>query len=108
MEENRLRRCLKCLKVNEGWIHGLRAGVDLSECDRVHLPVGHPGCHEKKKWKEKKLKTIFGRKGRERRLADDIRRVCHDKQHSVPDTGPSNKTPQEMSHDGMQRMCVCG
>ncbi len=41
------------------------------------------------------------RTGKER--GDDIRRVCHDRQHSVPDTGPSNKTPHEMDYRG----CVC-
>ena len=48
------------MKVTEGWIHALRWGVDLSECDRVHLPVGYTGVSEKKKWKEgKNVKTIF-------------------------------------------------
>ena len=59
-------------------------GVDLSECDRVHLPVSYAGLSRKEKWKEKKVyfrekngrkkNSIFvsifeegGRKGRERR-----------------------------------------
>jgi hypothetical protein len=46
---NRLKRCLKGVKSTEGWIHGLRGGMDLSECDRVHLLVGYVGCHEEKK-----------------------------------------------------------
>ncbi len=38
----RLKRCLKVVNVSEGWIHVLPGGgMDLSECDRVHLPVGH-------------------------------------------------------------------
>ena len=77
-----------------GWIQTLRGGVNLSECDRVHLPVGSAGCHEKKKQdEEKKVKTIFvegERKGREGSVGDDIRRVCHGRQHSFLPTGPGS------------------
>ncbi len=52
-------------------------GVDSSESDRVHLPVGFVGCHEEKKWKEKMVKTFCGRreerKGKESSvMADNI------------------------------------
>ena len=36
-----LERCLEVVTVSDGWTHVLPGGgVDLSECDRVHLPVG--------------------------------------------------------------------
>ena len=39
MEENRLKRCLKGVKVTEGGFSHSGGGLDLSECDIVHLQL---------------------------------------------------------------------
>ena len=79
-------------------------GGDLSECVRVHLPVGYVRVsrNEKKERGKKCEKYFCGKgewKGREGSEGDDTRRVCHGRQHSVPPTGPSNKHPKRWTPD---------
>ena len=60
VEVNCLKMCLKGVKTTEGWIHSLPGGVDLSECDRVHLPVVYEGVSLKEKMERgKKSEKLF-------------------------------------------------
>ena len=80
-------------------MHSGGGGVDLFECDIVRIQLVTKRKNGKRRGKKSEnyfcgRRMDCGKEGRE--YGDDISRVCHERQHSVPQTGPSNKTPQEI------------